>query len=486
MLRAAFATLLVGTLLAACSSAPSPPPATGPDLARELAGKVTVDAMVGHLRALQAIADANKGTRATGSPGFDASVDYVAKTLRDIGFDVQTVEFDQLGQTQPGNPALTVAGRTYPVDQASLLVPTAPGGLTAITVRPVKSAGCTASDYGAVTVKSAIAVVDDKGCSVVDKQNTAVAAGAVGLLVVSTPGANGSPSGLFTPGYYQQLKIPVGVINGDVDAAVRRTNAPVNLVLDGRSDLVESRNVLAQTKSGDTHNVVMVGAQLGSVPAGPGINDDGSGVAGLLATAAALGPAPSVTNAVRFAFWGGGEEGISGSTRYVSGLNRDQLNDIALYLNFDMLGSPNAGFFTYDGDQSGTPNPDIPADRVPAGSAGVERTLAGYLYLAGVRPADMTLSATTDYWPFLTAGVPVGGATTGASGKKTQVQARLWGGRAGVAFDPNYQGAQDNIDNVNRQALSTMGPAVAFAVGTYAQSIDGANGVPGHAKRSPP
>jgi Zn-dependent M28 family amino/carboxypeptidase len=162
----------------------------------------------------------------------------------------------------------------------------------------------------------------------------------------------------------------------------------------------------------------------------------------------------------------------------VRGLAHDQLDDIALYLSFDMLGSPNAGYFTYDGDQSGQPNPDIPPRDVPAGSAGIERTLAGYLNLAGVRPADMPLGRTTDYGPFLIAGIPIGGVTTGASQPKTEVQARLWGGRAGVAFDPNYHTPADTIDSIDRGALSVMGPAVAFAVGTYAQSVQGVNGVP--------
>ena len=74
--------------------------------------------------------------------------------------------------------------------------------------------------------------------------------------------------------------------------------------------------------------------------------------------------------------------------------------------------------------------------------------------------------------------MPIGGATTGAAQKKTEVQARLWGGRAGVAFNPNYHTDRDRIDNVDRHALSVMGLAVAFAVGAYAQSTEGANGVP--------
>jgi Zn-dependent M28 family amino/carboxypeptidase len=221
--------------------------------------------------------------------------------------------------------------------------------------------------------------------------------------------------------------------------------------------------------------VVLAGAHLDSSAHSPGINDNGSGVAALLEAASVLGSQPRITNAVRFVFWGSEAEG---PTKYVGGLARDQLDDVALYLSVDMLGSPNAGYFTYDGDQSGQPNPDIPAQTVPSGSAGVERTLAGYLYLAGVRPADMPLSRTTDYGPFLAVGIPVGGLTAGSSQRKTEVQERLWGGRAGVAFDPNYNTGRDTVDNIDRQSLSVMGQAAAFAVGSYAQSVDGVNGVP--------
>jgi Zn-dependent M28 family amino/carboxypeptidase len=280
---------------------------------------------------------------------------------------------------------------------------------------------------------------------------------------------------LFTPGYYQQLTIPVGVVDRNVDAALRRTSAPVKLVLDSKPVMVKTRNVVAQTKSGDAKNVVLAGARLGSTPHSPGINDDGSGVAALLEAASALGAQPKSTNAVRFVFWGSVPEG---PTKYLGGLSRDQVDDIAVYLGADAIGSPNAGYFTYDGDQSGQPNPDIPPQSVPAGSAGVERTLAGYLNLGGVRPADMPLSRAADYAAFLAAGVPIGGLTAGTSQRKTEVQARLWGGQAGVAFDPNYHTPQDNIDNVDRKALSVMGQALAFAIGTYAQAVDGVNGVP--------
>jgi len=478
------ATLLLITALATgCSSTRPGLPAATPDLGHSLAKKVTVDRMMTHLRALQNIANANGGNRADGTPGFNASVDYVAKALQDKGFDVQTPQFDRLYTLSMGNPALTIAGRTYPVDQASLLVRTPPGGLTGQPIRPTQPSGCTANDYPGMVPKGAIAVVDDTRCSVVDKQNSAVARGASALIVLSAPTGRGAPPTLFSSGYFKQLTVPVAVLGPSGATALSGATAPIRLVLDAQNIKVTSRNIVAQTKTGSSREVVVVGAHLDGSRAGPGINDDGSGVAAVLETALQLGPLAPVNNAVRFVFWGAEEDGLNGVMEYVFGLDRDQLNDIALYLNFTMLGSPNAGFFTDDGDQSGPPGPGVSAADVPEGSAGIERTLAGYLNLAGKRAADMPLDTRADYHPFMIAGVPIGGMTTGAAQQKTNVQARLWGGKAGVPYDPNFQSPRDTVDNINRDALAVMGSGVGFAVGSYAESTGGVNGVPPHNRR---
>jgi len=484
--RLGAALILVIGLVAGCApgmgSRPGPRAAT-PDLAHTLAKKVTADGMLAHLRALQGIANANKGNRASGTPGFDASVEYIAKALRDKGFEVSTPPVVRLYPVSAGNPTLTVAGRGYQVDQASLLVRTPSGGVTGQPVRPSQSAGCAPGDYPAATPSGAIAVVDDNTCSIVDKQNNAVAKGAVALIVVSQTSGGGAPSTLFNSGYYNKLTVPVAVVSGTGAAALGHTTAPVRLVLDAENVLIKSRNVLAQTKTGSPHDVVMLGAHLDGPGTGPGINDNGSGVAAVLETALQLGPLAPVTNAVRFVFWGADQDGPNGAMDYVFGLDSERLNDIALYLDFVMLGSANAGYFTDDGDQSGPPGTGVSAADVPEGSAGIERTLGEYLYLAGKRPADMPLSTRTDYHPFMVAGVPVGGMTGGASQTKTIVQARLWGGQAGAWFDPNYQSARDTVENINREALGVMGSGVAFAVGSYAESIEGVNGVPAHDKR---
>ncbi|MGW0162075.1 M28 family peptidase [Mycobacterium sp. NPDC003323] len=468
-LLAAAATTLA---LASCSPAPEPAP-LGP---RDLADDVTAEAIFAHLERFDDIAESNDGSRAVGTPGYDATVDYISQVLRDKGFEISTPEFEWLKMGDPGKPTLEVAGRSYPVTQASPLASTPRGGVRGLSLRPDEPAGCKAADYG--DVRGALVIVDDTECSVVAKQNAAVAKGAVGLLVIS----DGGTKGLFEPGYYQKLTLPVAVIDRTTNAALRRTDDPVRLVLDGQASVARSKSVIAQTSTGDTANVVVAGAHLDSAPRSPGINDNATGVAALLAIADQLGSAARIDNAVRFAFWGSQRLGAAG--KYLTGLDDGGINDIAAYLDANMIGSPNPGYFTLDGDQSGQPNPAIAADSVPEGSAGIERTLAGYLNLAGVRPADMPLDMTGDYGPFLTAGVPVGGLTTGANQQKTTVQARLWGGRAGAPFDPNYGGPRDGMDNVDHRALSITAPALAYTIGTYARSIEGVNGVPARDSRN--
>ncbi|MGH3925355.1 MAG: M28 family peptidase, partial [Pseudonocardiaceae bacterium] len=132
-----------------------------------------------------------------------------------------------------------------------------------------------------------------------------------------------------------------GISQADGDALLGSGGASTTADLRVHTEDRTSRNVIAQTRSGRTDNVVLAGAHLDSVERGPGINDNGSGSAALLETALKLGGNPTVNNAVRFAWWGAEELGLLGSRAYVAGLSFEQQLDIALYLNFDMVGSPN-------------------------------------------------------------------------------------------------------------------------------------------------
>jgi Zn-dependent M28 family amino/carboxypeptidase len=225
---------------------------------------------------------------------------------------------------------------------------------------------------------------------------------------------------------------------------------------------------------------VMAGAHLDSVPEGSGINDNGTGSAGLLETALRLGGSPAVNNAVRFGFWGAEESGLVGSTKYVQSLSFEQQLDIALYLNFDMIGSPNAGYFAYDGDDSD----GVGSGPGPQGSAQIEQDLVAAMASQGVAVEGDDFDGRSDYGEFIAAGIPSGGLNTGAEVVKTDEQAAKWGGTAGIAFDPNYHTVNDNLANVDRVALERNAKALATVIEGYSQSTEGVNGMQTHAQRA--
>lgn len=213
------------------------------------------------------------------------------------------------------------------------------------------------------------------------------------------------------------------------------------------------RNVVAQTRTGDPEHVVMAGAHLDSVPEGPGINDNGSGVASLLQIAEQIGGSPGFPSTVRLAFWGSEEDGLNGSAAYVDGLDRPGRSAIALYVNLDMVASPNAGYFV----QGGTGRPKKAG---PPGSATVAQVLVDELARVGAVAERTGFDSESDYDAFVTAGIPTGGVLAGDEYDKTTAQAKTWGGRAGKEFDPCYHAACDRLDNVNRTALGRFTAAV--------------------------
>ena len=180
-------------------------------------------------------------------------------------------------------------------------------------------------------------------------------------------------------------------------------------------------------------------------------------------------------NTVRFAWWGAEESGLVGSTNYVNGLSQAEKDRIALYLNFDMIGSPNYIFMTQDADQSSFPAPVV----VPPGSVQIEDLFESFYTLQGEPYDDAAFDGRSDYQAFINNGIPAGGLFTGAEVPKTAEQQAIWGGTAGEQFDPCYHEACDTFANNNDHALDVNADAVAFAILTYAYSTESVNGVPG-------
>jgi len=448
--RAAVTIVAAAALLApAAAHAAQPTP-------EQVMRAVTVQDMDRHLLALQRIADSNGGNRTAGSPGERASVAYVVGQLRRFGYRprLQEVRFERTVVVQPATVQRLFAGGAVSLPTADI-ANAAPGDVTATAV-PVdvnlvgdraSTSGCEPEDFAGFPA-GAIALLQRGTCTIDQKTDNAAAAGAAAVLLFNqgdTPDREGLPE-LGSP---EPLRLPAAGLTFASGVDLALTRPTVHVVVSTRVDQVVTHNVLAQTPGG-TKRVITVGGHLDSVPEGPGINDDGTGVAFLLELARQakrlnLRPA----GALRFGFWAAEEDGLHGSNTYVASLTEAQRADIAAYLNFDMLGSPNGTRYVYDANQ-------------PAGSTRIEHLFQAWFRARGLATRPTEAGDRSDHAAFAAAGIPIGGLFTGAEEIKTEAERRDFGGVVGVATDPNYHTARDRFSNVDQRLLGQMARAGAF------------------------
>ncbi|MFD8980778.1 M28 family metallopeptidase [Streptomyces sp. NPDC059564] len=472
------AAALVSPLLlagpAGATGSPESDAARGDALARKLVKEATGKGANNHLKVFQSLADYNNGTRVAGSKGHVQSAQYVEAVLKAAGYAVTRNEFDfvyveAISQKLQVNGA---NGRDVPIHLMTYTASGPENGITAqLAVAPVDADGtngCEPGDFASGTFTGKIALVKRGGCTFAVKQANAAAAGAVGAVIYNnTEGALNGTLGDPAAG-----KVPTGGVSqaeGEKLAA-EAAAGPVELTLDLR-ELRENRktfNVVAETRGGDENNTVFLGAHLDSVAAGPGINDNGSGSAGILQVAQRLASSQTkIKNKVKFAWWSAEEFGLLGSEAYVASLTPEQKKQIKLYLNFDMIASPNAAYFVYDGDDSDK----VGSGPGPEGSAQLEKQITDFLDTQKIPHEGSDFTGRSDYGPFIEAGIPSGGTDTGAEGIKTPAQATKFGGQAGVAYDVNYHGKGDDITNIDQKALDINVDVIANAVGHYAYDL---------------
>ena len=452
----------------------------------ELRDAVTVDGVRSHQQAFQEIADANGGVRVSGSPGYDASTDYVAGETLAAGYEVIIQEFDfpffqelepaELEQISPNPtvyPYFDVAGFatmeysgsgdvTATAEGVDLILPPGPDANTS-------TSGCEAEDFDGFTAGN-IAVIQRGTCTFALKAQNAEAAGAVGVIIFNE-GQPGRTAAFFGTLGGPGATVPVVGAAFDVGVELAAGGVTVRMFVNAESEIRSTSNVIAETPGGRDDRVVVVGAHLDSVPAGPGIQDNGSGSAAILEIAlqmAELGVEPR--NKVRFAWWGAEESGLVGSQFYVDNLSEREIKNIALNLNFDMIGSPNFVRFVYDGDGSATPLDG------PNGSANIENVFLSYFAEQGLPTEPTAFDGRSDYGPFIAVGIPAGGLFTGAEGIKTEEQAAIYGGTAGDQYDPCYHLACDTFENISLEALDENSDAAAHAVLTFAETTSSVNG----------
>ncbi|MGH2635979.1 MAG: M20/M25/M40 family metallo-hydrolase [Actinomycetota bacterium] len=454
---------------------------------------IRIDQVREHQAAFQAIADANGGNRFAGHPGYDASVDYVAGKLDAAGYDVDVQEFDYLAFQVLGPSALqqTAPGTVTYVENVDFGVidQSDPGDVTAavtavdlqLGLGNTSTSGCEASDFAGFPAGN-IALLQRGSCTFELKAENAAAAGAVGIVIfnqgdTADPGRQGIPAVTLTANNTSGIPMlgttyPLGATLAGTPGLMMRVFANT------LREILPTSNVIAEKTGKNDDNVVMAGAHLDSVFEGPGINDNGSGSAALLEAAEQLANIKP-QNTMRFAWWGAEESGLIGSTNYVNGLSQAEKDRIALYLNFDMVGSPNYIFMTQDADQSSFVAPVA----VPAGSTAIEDLFESFYTLKGEPYDDAAFDGRSDYQAFILNDIPAGGLFTGAEVRKTAEQQGIWGGITGDQFDQCYHQACDTFGNVNLHALDVNADLIGFAALTFAHSTETVNGVPG--KRVP-
>jgi Zn-dependent M28 family amino/carboxypeptidase len=429
-----------------------------------------------HLRALAEIAVANGGNRAAGTPGYERSADYVAERLKEAGYAVRFEEFDfpffeertpavlsvntpERQQTPaPAGPVRTLANSgsgdvTAPLRAVHLGLSAAPPAAS--------TSGCDGADFQGFE-RGSVALVRRGTCTFQNKVDNAVAAGASGVIVMNEGTAGRTD--LFGGQLMQTVAVPaVGVsyeFGRSLDNAIAN-GVTVHLAVDAVSGRRRTRNVIAGDGAGAAgETMVLVGAHLDSVPEGPGINDNGSGTAAVLETALQLPPA--ARRGVGFAFWGAEERGLIGSRHHVGALSEDERRHIGVYINLDMVGSPNFVRFIQSSaatsEVAGIAKRELLADIHDHALAVEERSGGRY---------------GTDDSSFSEKGVPTVGLYTGAGGSKSEAQAALFGGTAGRPYDPCYHRACDTIANIDREVLEQNTHALMRALNAMTGAMGG-------------
>lgn len=396
--------------------------------------------------------------------GHESTIDYIYSSIASLG-DYYTLS----NQTFPavmGNifDYRLVLGDTVPktATPMSLTPPTANKDAVFGLIVLVSNNGCDASDYPAA-VKDSIALIRRGVCAFGAKSANAGKAGAIAAVIYNN--ANGSLGGtLGTPDVNHIATF--GMSSEEAAPYVEKlqngTSIDGSAYIDAVVESIKTTNIVAQTKGGDQENCVMLGGHSDSVAEGPGINDDGSGTLSLIEVATQLSKY-KVNNCVRFAWWAGEEEGLLGSDYYVSQLSKEENLKIRLFMDYDMMASPNYAYQVYNATDAAN----------PVGSEALRNLYTEWYKSHHLNYTYIPFDGRSDYDAFIKNGIPGGGIAAGAEGVKTAEEAQMFGGKAGDWFDPCYHQLCDDVSNLALDAWLINTRLIAHSVASFAISFDG-------------
>ena len=305
----------------------------------------------------------------------------------------------------------------------------------------VANEGCDITDFPS-DAEGKIVLIKRGKCPFGEKSANAGKAGAVAAVVYNNePGSIGGTLGTPNKNHVATLGISKEEAESFIKDLKNGKTIKSSAYIDAIVRDIGTTNVIAQTKGGDQDNCVMLGGHSDSVAEGPGINDDGTGSLTLLEIATHL-TNYEVNNCVRFAWWAGEEEGLLGSDYYVSQLSEEENHKIRLFMDYDMLASPNYAYQVYNATNAVNPN----------GSEELRDLYVDWYKSHGLNYTFVPFDGRSDYNAFLEHNIPSGGIATGAEGVKTTDEQEMFGGKAGDWFDSCYHQLCDGVENCNLDA----------------------------------
>ncbi|CAF1498060.1 unnamed protein product [Rotaria sordida] len=482
-------------------------PIDRPSLDSEYAESIQISDIMMHLNELQNIATNTGGNRAINTIGFNQTLDYINNYLSShTNFKVATNYFYLRNFILASNPILitSINGTTINRLLSSNLsiaefyfvqYTRSANFADYVPISVIPNEGCSDNDWLAAnpSPNGRVALVKRGDCNFLDKAVLASKYNVAALLFYNDGTSPGRISPIFVS-LGQNNELPALFLSYTLgqelaDAARNPLNNVGVRITISLTD--ESRypvgNICADTPTGDATQTIVIGGHSDSVPAGPGINDNGSGSAANLGLAVALARLFETSTyekykyRVRFCWWGAEEVGLLGSDFHVqqAGISTvvgERLIDYLINLNYDMLGSPNYMFGIYD---ARTANNNTPVHALP-GSSKITNLYREWFIRQNLPWNNTDFSGRSDYGPFLAKGIVAGGLFSGADDMKSLDERNYYdkmlgqglGGIAGAIHDPCYHRACDSIQNINVFAFEKMVQAAAYVLEYLARQDD--------------
>jgi Zn-dependent M28 family amino/carboxypeptidase len=462
-----------------------------------------------HMQAFQKIADDNPSpadghpSRNSGEPGYKASADYVARVMKQAGYEVtiQPYKFTYYAyQEPPSFSEVSPTAHTYGLSSewnpgrstgtaSNAELQPAGGIVIPPTPSPSSSSGCTAADFSGF-VPGRIALIQRGTCTFGTKVQNAQAAGATGVVIFNegNPGRTALFSGSLSDANGNPIipTIPVAFVSFDTGQALYNEyqggtppvlNLSIKALVNPNAD---DYNVIAESKGGDPNHVLVVDAHLDAIY-GAGMLDNASGSATILDIAQQMKHV-NPRNKLRFIWFGGEELGLLGSTYYVNNLTSTELGKIGYDLDADVTATPNYVIGILDPaapDFFGrTVSTTFPSNVYEPSKVSRDQSIQ-FFNSIGLNH-ELFSPVGTDAFNFNIAGVPASGLLTGQDCCKTQDEVNLFGGTVG-----NYEGNLgtsdggcvdnpfrwcDNLSNNDPRVLTFMSKA--FANTTVRMAFD--------------